>query len=87
MNKNNIPVGYGVDVWRLLCNIDHCSTKGNTQVVKSQWGTFKLYKKSEKTGHRYFSISNSKVFPNCGSYRIGSLKKMFHNFSINMKFA
>ena len=64
-------MGYTL-VRQVIANLDKCSKHGESNVVRSPWGIFKMYK-SNKRG-RFYSVTGSSVLHNGGSYRIGSLR-------------
>ena len=64
-------MGYSL-VQKIIGNLDKCSKNGGSNVVRSPWGVFKMYK-SNKRG-RFYSVSGSTVLHNGGSYKIGSLR-------------
>lgn len=61
-------------VQKVLGNLDKCSRNGDSKVVRSPWGVFKMYKSCKH--RRFYTISGSSVFHNGGSYKIGSLRRM-----------
>lgn len=64
-------LGYSL-VRKVIANLDKCSANGDSNVVRSPWGIFKMYKSNARG--RFYSISGSTVFHNGGSYKIGSLR-------------
>lgn len=70
-SKSYKAMGY-TPVQRLIANLDKCSKNGHSQVVKSPWGTFKMYKSSKRG--RFYSVSGSKILHNGGSYKIASIR-------------
>lgn len=57
---------------KILANCDKCSRFGDSNVVRSPWGIFKMYKSNARG--RFYSVSGSTVLHNGGSYKIGSLR-------------
>lgn len=64
-------LGYSL-VRKILANLDKCSRNGDSNVVRSPWGIFKMYKSNVRG--RFYSVSGSSVLHNGGSYKIGSLR-------------
>ena len=64
-------LGYSL-VRKILANLDKCSAHGDSNVVRSPWGTFRMYKSNARG--RFYSVSGSSVLHNGGSYKIGSLR-------------
>lgn len=59
-------------VRKVIANLDKCSANGDSNVVRSPWGIFKMYESNARG--RFYSVSGSTVLHNGGSYRIGSLR-------------
>lgn len=74
---NYKTLGYSL-ARRILSNCDKCSRFGESNVVKSPWGIFRMYRSTARG--RFYSISESKVFHNGGSYRIGSIRRLLSKF-------
>lgn len=65
---------------KVLANIDKCSANGDSNVVNSPWGIFKMYK-SNRRG-RFYSVSKSDVLHNGGSYKIGSIRTRLRSLAV-----
>ena len=57
---------------KIVANLDKCSRNGESNVVRSPWGIFRMYKSNSRG--RFYSVSGSSVIHNGGSYKIGSLR-------------
>ena len=64
-------MGYSI-FRKVIANLDKCSKHGQSNVVNSPWGVFRMYK-SNRRG-RFYSVSGSTVLHNGGSYKIGSIR-------------
>jgi len=71
-------MGYNL-VRRILANLDKCSKRGESNVVRSPWGIFKMYRSSKRG--RFYSVSGSSVLHNGGGYRIGTFRRLLAKFS------
>jgi hypothetical protein len=71
-------MGYNL-VRRILANLDKCSKYGESNVVRSPWGIFKMYRSSKRG--RFYSVSGSSVLHNGGGYRIGTFRRLLARFS------
>jgi len=71
-------LGYSL-VRRIIANLDKCSRFGESNVVRSPWGVFRMYKSNARG--RFYSVSGSAVIHNGGSYKIGSLKARLARFA------
>lgn len=67
-------MGYNL-VQKILANLDKCSRNGDSNVVHSPWGTFKMYKSNSRG--RFYSVSGSKVLHNGGSYKMSTFRTKF----------
>ena len=59
---------------KILANCDKASIRGDSNTVKSIFGTIRMYKSNERG--RFYSVSKSTVphiLHNGGSYKIGTL--------------
>ena len=60
---------------KILANCDKASIRGDSNTVKSIFGTIRMYKSNERG--RFYSVSKSTVphiLHNGGSYKIGTLR-------------
>ena len=60
---------------KILANCDKASVRGDSNTVKSIFGTIRMYKSDERG--RFYSVSKSTVphiLHNGGSYKIGTLR-------------
>ena len=60
---------------KILDNCDKASVRGDSNTVKSIFGTIRMYKSNERG--RFYSVSKSTVphiLHNGGSYKIGTLR-------------
>ena len=60
---------------KILANCDKASVRGDSNTVKSIFGTIRMYKSNERG--RFYSVSKSTVphiLHNGGSYKIGTLR-------------
>lgn len=64
---------------RIIGNLDKCSKNGESNVVRSPWGRFKMYRSSRRG--RFYSVSESKVLHNGGGYRIGTFRRLLAKFA------
>ena len=71
-------LGYSL-VRKVLANLDKCSANGDSNVVRSPWGIFRMYKSNARG--RFYSVSNSSVLHNGGSYKIGSIRTRLMKFA------
>ena len=71
-------LGYSI-VRKVLANLDKCSANGDSNVVRSPWGIFRMYKSNARG--RFYSVSKSSVLHNGGSYKIGSIRARLMNFA------
>ena len=71
-------MGYNL-VRRIIANLDKCSKFGESNVVRSPWGIFKMYRSSKRG--RFYSVSGSSVLHNGGGYRIGTFRRLLAKFS------
>jgi hypothetical protein len=69
--KSYKSLGYTL-IQKVISNLDKCSKNGQSNVVRSPWGIFRMYN-SCKRG-RFYSVSGSTILHNGGSYRIGSIR-------------
>ena len=67
-------LGYSVGR-KVLANLDKCSKNSASKVVNSPWGVFHMYKSSNRG--RFYSVSDSKVLHNGGSYRLSTIRNKF----------
>jgi hypothetical protein len=70
-NKTYKQSGYNI-IQRVLSNLDKCSKNSQSKVVRSPWGTFRMYKSNEHG--RFYSVSGSNIMHNGGGYKIGSIR-------------
>lgn len=63
---------------RIFGNLDKCSKNGQSNVVRSPWGIFKMYRSSRRG--RFYSVSKSSFFHNGGGYRIWTFRKLLAKF-------
>ena len=66
-------------VQRIIGNLDKCSRNGDSNVVRSPWGIFKMYRSSRRG--RFYSVSGSTVLHNGGGYRIGTFRRLLAKFA------
>lgn len=71
-------LGYSL-VRKIIANLDKCSRFGDSNVVRSPWGIFHMYKSNARG--RFYSVSGSTVLHNGGSYKIGSLRTRLLKFA------
>lgn len=71
-------LGYSL-VRKVIANLDKCSKCGESNVVRSPWGVFRMYKSNSRG--RFYSVSGSSVLHNGGSYKIGSLRARLMKFA------
>ena len=71
-------LGYSL-VRKIVANLDKCSRFGGSNVVRSPWGIFWMYKSNSRG--RFYSVSGSSVLHNGGSYKIGSLRTRLMKFA------
>lgn len=66
-------------VQRILGNLDKCSKNGESNVVRSPWGIFTMYRSSRRG--RFYSVRGSSVLHNGGGYRIGTFRRLLAKFA------
>lgn len=62
-------------VRKVIANADKCSANGDSNKVKSIFGTIRMYKSNDRG--RFYSVSEStvpEILHNGGSYKIGTLR-------------
>jgi len=68
-----LDLGYDI-VRKVLANCDKCSANNQSKVVLSPWGIIRMYRTSSKNRGRFYSVSQSKVLHNGGSYKMSTLR-------------